>query len=387
MFIAGAHRHHSVPLAPSPSNPLAKSVLFILLALACLAPFTEPWMALLAGITIALVGLTAFAAPSKKASKLLIQCAVVLLGFSVELSAIGRGGLMGLAFAVGTIVLTLVVGFSLGTLLSTPIKLSALLSSGTAICGGSAIAATGPAIRASDTHMAVALACIFVLNGIALILFPPIGHALALTQEQFGAWAAVAIHDVSSVVGASKAYGDIALQEATIIKLTRALWIVPVALGLSIAVPWLERRAAAKTGEPVAPVKLSLSSILPWFIAAFVAAAAVRTFVPAVALPRFEWWGDSLLSIADVLKAVAKRLMTLALFFIGAGLSRQAIAAVGWRPFAQAIVMWVVISVVALFVVRSTVTGRITTSAQVRPQPSTGVLPHSEADFFLPAEP
>jgi uncharacterized membrane protein YadS len=172
------------------------------------------------------------------------------------------------------------------------------------------------------------------------------------------------------------------MQEATIIKLTRALWIVPVALSLSIAVPWLERRAAARTGEPIAPVKLSLGSILPWFIAAFVAAAAVRTFVPAIALPRFDWWGDSLLSIADVLKAVAKRLMTLALFLIGAGLSRKAIAAVGWRPFAQAIAMWVVISVVALLVVRSTVTGRITRTGEPAPAHSTGTLPHSEADFF-----
>ena len=198
--------------------------------MACLLPWAEPWMALVAGMVLALLNLSAFGAASKTLSRVLIQVAVVLFGFSADLEVVRRAGVIGLLFAAGTIVTTIAVGFGLGRLLGTPLKLTALLCAGTAICGGSAIAATGPAIRATHVHMTVAMACVFVLNGAALLLFPPLGHALGLSELQFGAWAAVAIHDVSSVVGATKVYGAEALREGTVIKLTRALWIVPVAL-------------------------------------------------------------------------------------------------------------------------------------------------------------
>ncbi len=365
-----------------------KPAIFLVFGALCLLPWAEPWMALLTGVVLALAGMTAFAGPSKKLSKILIQVAVVLLGFSTDLRVVMDAGLIGLAFAVGTIVATLIVGFGLGAILGTETKLTALLSTGTAICGGSAIAATGPAIRASDLQMSVALACVFILNSVALLIFPPIGHALGLSQHQFGAWAAVAIHDVSSVVGAARTYGDVALQDATVIKLTRALWIVPVAIAMALIVGAIERRAAARAGagEAAAPLPLKLATILPWFIVAFVVACVLRTTVPAIAMDRFDWGGGSkLLSIADVLKVIAKALMTLALYLIGAGLSRRAILSVGWRPFVQAVITWVFIGVVALFVVRGTIDGGEGTAAVGQPAAqklAPGRAAGTEAEFF-----
>ncbi|MGQ0629029.1 MAG: YeiH family protein [Phycisphaerales bacterium] len=331
--------------------------LFIVLALATLLPFVQPWMALLCGIALALLGWAAFPMLAKSSSRLLMQSAVVLFGLSADLHVIRDAGLTGVGFSIGTIVATTLVGFGLGRLLGTQSRLTALLCAGTSICGGSAIAATGPAIRATDTQMSVALACVFVLNAVALLTFPTLGHALGMEERAFGAWAAVAIHDVSSVVGAARAYGPLALSDAIIIKLTRALWIVPLVAVLTLLVARADRRAALQ-GTPmtgVSPVKFSLLTVLPWFIIGFVLAATLRTFVPMIGEGRFDWGGDKLLSLSDVTKFVGTRLMTVALLLIGAGLSRAALAKVGWRPFAQAVGMWVCICLLALLAVRGTV--------------------------------
>lgn len=321
---------------------MPRQVLFLILAAACLLPWVTAPVALAVGVAIALLGLSAFEKPAKKYSRLIIQIAIVLLGFSIDLRLVLQAGAAGLGFAAGTILFTFALGLGLGRLLGAEPKLTTLLCSGTAICGGSAIAATGSVIRASDAQMSVALAAVFVLNAIALYVFPPLGHAMNLSQEQFGAWAAVAIHDMSSVVAAGKAFGDQALQQATVIKLARVLWIVPV----SLLAGWIiGRAAAAQADTPSKPKVLfaRVATIVPWFIALFVVASVARTYL---ALPA---------GLADNLKLVAKQGMVLALFLIGSGLSRKALAQVGWRPFVLATVLWVAISVVALLVIRGTV--------------------------------
>jgi molybdenum ABC transporter molybdate-binding protein len=332
-----------------------------LIVIAGLVYALSPWgsapVALAVGLAVALLGLNPWPAQTKKWSRLALQVGVVLLGFSMDLRVVADAGVKGLAFAVGTIILTGVVGFLLGGLLGTPVRLTALLSAGTAICGGSAIAATGPAVRASDVQMSVALASVFVLNALALFIFPPLGHALGLSQAQFGTWAAVAIHDVSSVVGAAKVYGNHALQEATVVKLTRALWIAPVALALSALVPMLERRTPAAAEAP--PVRRpGWGTAVPWFIVGFVLASLLRTTTP--------WLADSRLALLSAgkdaclgedFKLIGKSLLVAALFLIGTGLSRSAVASVGWRPFVQAVGMWLTITLAALGVVKWTIPG------------------------------
>lgn len=311
-------------------SPAFGPPLFALGALASVV-IASPPLSLAAGLVLALAAPGTWSAPARSWSRRLIQAAVVLLGFRMDLGEVARAGLSGMAFAAGTIVGTFALGAALGRLLRTDRTVTTLLSAGTAICGGSAIAATSSAIGAGAPSTAVAMAVVFLLNAVALYAFPPIGHALGLTQPQFGAWAAVAIHDVSSVVGAAQVYGDEALQHATAIKLTRALWIAPVVLLAGMLV----RRPAADGARRRVPV--------PWFIFLFVLAAAVRPFVPG--------GGDT----TRVLGIVARAFMSLALFLIGSGLSVSAVRSVGWRALAQGVAMWLVLSVVALLVVRATV--------------------------------
>jgi len=301
---------------------------------------------LLAGIAMALMGVVQPGALEKKISRYLIQACVVLLGFRMDLHQVAKAGTSGLAFAVGTIAGTFVLGWALGRLLKVEGKVSALLSSGTAICGGSAIAAVSSVIGASGTAISVATGTVFILNGVALFVFPVLGRELGLTPTQFGTWAGVAIHDVSSVVGAAQAFADQArgagtdasgaVDTATVVKLSRVLWIVPICL---IAAAWVRSRAGdgvARGGKKPLPV--------PWFIGLFILAAGARTVFPG-----------ALGEASPGLLSIAKSGMTLALFLIGAGLSRKALREVGWRALVQGIVMWVAISVAALAVVRGTV--------------------------------
>lgn len=236
--------------------------------------------------------------------------------------AVGREGLL---FTVASICSTLLLGSFLGKWLGLGRHVVHLISCGTAICGGSAIAAVGPVLRAKDEEISVALGTVFVLNALALFTFPPIGHALAMTQNQFGFWCAIAIHDTSSVVGAAAEYGQQALEVATTVKLARALWIIPVSLGTAL----LFKRQDVR-------IKV------PYFIVGFVGAMLLNTFVPQ-AKP-----------LGTVLVQLAKIGLTLTLFFIGAGLSAKVVRAVGARPYVLGLLLWVVVSTVSLYAILHT---------------------------------
>lgn len=299
---------------------------FAALLIFCVTPWASPPIALALGLALALTLGHPFASRNSKATKLLLQTSVVLLGFGMNLQKVVEAGRTGFIFTVVTIVGTLLLGFLLGRAMNISRTTSHLISSGTAICGGSAIAAVGPVVNATDEEMSVALGTVFILNSIALFIFPMIGHRLAMTQPQFGVWAAIAIHDTSSVVGAAAKYGAEALQIATTVKLTRALWIVPVTLATAF---FFKRKSAKVT--------------IPWFILYFVIASVLRTYIAAPA----EVW--------STLTMLAKIGLTITLFLIGAGLSRKSIAAVGARPLILGILLWIAISSVSLFAVLRTV--------------------------------
>lgn len=323
-------------------------------AAACLTPWITPPIALAIGFVLALTGWTISPRITTKYAKILIQVGVVLLGFSMDLRDVARAGMVGVVFAAGTIIGTFVLGWLVGRMLKTEAKLTTLLSAGTAICGGSAIAAVGSVIAATEAQIAVAIGTVFLLNAVGLYIFPLLGHMLEMTQVQFGTWAAVAIHDVSSVVGAAAAYDQfaefkngptpaLAMQTATAVKLSRALWIAPVALAAGW---WFSRETDVQSG-----VKRKGKIPIPWFVLWFVAAAAVGTYVPAmretlIGGHSLTWWGA----------AAAKKLMAVALLLIGCGLSLKAIAAVGWRAITLGVVLWVAISVAAAWVVLRVVT-------------------------------
>jgi uncharacterized integral membrane protein (TIGR00698 family) len=299
---------------------------FAALLIFCVTPWASPPIALALGLALALTLGHPFASRNSKATKLLLQTSVVLLGFGMNLQKVVEAGRTGFIFTIVTIVGTLILGFLLGRAMNISPTTSHLISSGTAICGGSAIAAVGPVVNATDEEMSVALGTVFILNSIALFIFPMIGHRLGMTQPQFGVWAAIAIHDTSSVVGAAAKYGADALQIATTVKLTRALWIVPVTLATAF---FFKRKSAKVT--------------IPWFILWFVVASVLRTYIAAPA----EVW--------STLTMLAKIGLTITLFLIGAGLSRKSIAAVGARPLILGVLLWIAISSVSLFAVLRTV--------------------------------
>ncbi len=282
----------------------------------------SPAVALFLGIAIALTVGAPYGKTNKKVSKYLLQAAVVGLGFNMNLHASLAAGKEGMMFTIVSVVGVMVVGVLLGKLLKVNPKNAYLISSGTAICGGSAIAAVSPIIDADDNDTSLALATIFILNAIALFIFPPIGEALGLTQQQFGTWAAIAIHDTSSVVGAGAAYGEQALEVATTIKLTRALWIFPLAL-VSILM-------FRSKGKKIA---------IPWFIFLFIGTMVLNTYV---ALP--EWFTTNVVMLS-------KKALGVTLFLIGCGLSVGAIKKVGAKPLILGIVLWAIISVTTLLVV------------------------------------
>jgi uncharacterized integral membrane protein (TIGR00698 family) len=306
-----------------------RKAVFVLLILFLLSPYGSPPVALALGLLLAFTIGDPFPQLSGKPTKYLLQASVVLLGFGMNLSAIVKAGRDGILFTIATIFGTLALGYLVGKFLTVPSKTSALISSGTAICGGSAIAAVGPAINAENDEMSVALGTVFVLNSVALFLFPILGHAFGLNEHQFGIWAAIAIHDTSSVVGAAQAYGSEALATATTVKLARALWIAPLALIFA----FLYRKADGGSKARVA---------IPWFIFLFIAAAAFRTYAPhSLFLP----------SMFDSIVNLAKAGMTVTLFLIGASLSPQTLKAVGIRPLFQGILLWIVISLAGLWAV------------------------------------
>ena len=309
-----------------------RQALFIAAAAFCLTPWISPPLALALGAILALTHENPFAHLGKKVSAKLLQVCVVFLGFGMDLPVVLRTGFEGAGLAAVTIATTLGLGWILGKQLGINRKVSALISAGTAICGGSAIAAVGSVIAVGESEISVAMGTIFILNAAALFLFPAIGHALGLSQVQFGTWAGIAIHDISSVVGASARYGLDALQTATAVKLSRALWIIPVCLAAAaIFQPCEALRQIATHRQHKVQV--------PWFIGLFLLASVARSFVPGMS------------GIAPTLGHVATTGLTLTLFLIGAGLSTKTLRAVGWRPFLQGVLLWLFISVVSLIVI------------------------------------
>lgn len=307
---------------------LFRKIIFFLAILACLTPLVSPPIALALGLVLALAVGNPYLPETQKTTNYLLQISVVLLGFGMNLSNVIEAGKKGILFTVATIFGTLIVGSLLGKLLKVEEKTSSLISSGTAVCGGSAIAATAPAIRAGSNEISVALSAIFILNSVALFVFPLVGRALGLTDNQFGIWAAIAIHDTSSVVGAGAKFGGEALAIATTVKLARALWIVPVALLFA----FLYR---PKHGET------RIKEMIPWFIFLFILAIVIRTYAPLSMIP----------SLFDSLVNIGRAGLTVTLFLIGASLTRETIKAVGFRPMLQSVLLWIMISLVSLFAV------------------------------------
>jgi uncharacterized integral membrane protein (TIGR00698 family) len=284
--------------------------------------------ALLAGVALGLTVGNPWARRTPRIAQRLLAASVVALGAGMDLRVVARVGVNGLGYTAAGITLALVLGSWLGRRLGVARDTSLLLSVGTAICGGSAIAAVAPVIGAKARDVSAAIIAVFVLNAVALFLFPAIGHALHLSQRAFGLWAALAIHDTSSVVGAAAAYGREALDVATAAKLARALWIVPVALGVAAI------RARAKGTTTQARPKR------PWFIAGFLLAAALVTYLPA------------LRPAGHLVASAAHRMLALTLFLIGLGLSREGLRELGIRPLVLAIALWVVLASASLGAIR-----------------------------------
>jgi uncharacterized integral membrane protein (TIGR00698 family) len=290
-------------------------------ALAGFSSWVTPPVALFLGLIFALLCGQAYPKFNKKVSKKLLQYSVIGLGFGMNLHASLASGKEGMIFTIISVIGTMVIGMLIGRkVLKMNRDTAYLISSGTAICGGSAIAAVGPVIKAKESDMSVALATIFILNAIALFIFPVLGEWMGLTQQQFGTWAAIAIHDTSSVVGAGAAYGEEALQVATTIKLTRALWIIPLALITSVIFKNENKKIS-----------------IPWFILWFVVAILINTYLL-----------DSAPMVGKIISGIARKGLIITMFFIGASLSTDVLKAVGIKPLIQGVLLWIVISVSSL---------------------------------------
>jgi uncharacterized integral membrane protein (TIGR00698 family) len=296
-----------------------RKVFFVLIFALCFTGFLSPPVALTIGILFGLLLETPLPDQTRTGARLLLQFSVVALGFGMNLHEVWKAGRSGFVYTAVGIIFGFAVGLVLARWLVVGGRCGYLITAGTAICGGSAIAAVGPILHADAEEMAVSLGAVFALNSVALLIFPPLGHWLALTQTQFGLWAALAIHDTSSVVGAASRYGAEALVVGTTVKLARALWIVPVALA-------------------TAAIKRSNSKIVfPWFILFFCLASVLNTCAPA-------WSG-----YCHGLFQAGRLGLTATLFLIGAGISRETLRQVGWRPMALAIALWIVVGTLSLY--------------------------------------
>jgi len=302
--------------------PALAKILFVLALVLSLTGILSPPVALLSGILFGLLFTHPFAQSSRTAARILLQVSVVALGFGMNLFEVLKAGRSGFIYTALGISFAFLVGTALARLLQVRGNTSFLITTGTAICGGSAIAAIGPIVQANEEEMAVSLGTVFILNSVALLIFPPIGNALHLSQSQFGLWAALAIHDTSSVVGAATKYGPQALIVGTTVKLARALWIVPLAL-------------------VTAAVKRHRAQIqFPWFILFFVFAALANTYLPAQH------------SATKTFFTLGRFGLTATLFLIGTGISRRTLKEVGWRPLLQGVLLWVAVGLTSLYFVR-----------------------------------
>ncbi len=292
-----------------------KKIAYILLVIFCLTPFTSSPISLLIGIIFAVLLGNPFEKLTHKYIHLLLQISIVGLGFGLNFNEAIQAGKSGLLLTVASITSVLILGYFIGRILKLEKNLSYLITVGTAICGGSAIAAVSPIIKPKSNQISLALAIVFSLNSIALFIYPAIGHALQLTQEQFGLWAAVGIHDTSSVVGAANKYGPEALKIATTVKLARALWIIPV----SVLTMLLFKQKGTK-------VKI------PWFIGLFILAIICNTFVPQLSV------------ITPSILHISKSGLNLTLFLIGTTLTLSVIKSISFKPMLLAVVLWILIS-------------------------------------------
>jgi uncharacterized integral membrane protein (TIGR00698 family) len=294
--------------------------LFFLGLIVCASGLVSPPISLMGGIIFGLTFTHPFFSESKRLARVLLQTSVVALGFGIDLHEVLKVGRSGFAYTAVGILLALMAGLALGRMLRVRSKASFLISAGTAICGGSAIAAIGAIVEADEEEMSVSLGTVFLLNSIALLIFPLAGYLLHLSQRQFGLWAALAIHDTSSVVGATSKYGPDALMTGITVKLARALWIVPLALG-------------------TAAIRRNRSRIqLPWFILLFCLAAVAGAYAP---VHSFSGW----------LNLLGKCGLTATLFLIGTGTSPEMLKNVGWRPLLQGVLLWIVIAVASLLLI------------------------------------
>src|SRR5215467_7409376 len=297
-------------------NP--KIIFFVLLILSATG-FISPPIALCAGIIFGLSLTHPYSLDSKSLSKFLLQASIVALGFGMNLHEVLKAGRNGFLYTFLGITFAMLAGLLIGKLLIVRGTTSYLISTGTAICGGSAIAAVGPILHASEEEMAVSLGTVFILNSIALFIFPVIGKSLGLSQSQFGLWSALAIHDTSSVVGAASRYGTQALIIATTVKLARALWIVPLAFFT----------AAIKHGKSKVTI--------PWFILFFFWAAVINTYGPQDA------------ALSQKFFTLGKLGLTATLFLIGTSISKSTLKEVGWRPLVQGVLLWLVVGSLSLY--------------------------------------
>lgn len=303
-------------------SPNTSKFIFLVGIAVCCTPFISPAISLFMGLLIAQFTGHPFIQFNHNATQTLLQFSVVGLGFGMNVQSAIQAGKEGILLTIVSITGTLIFGALMGKWLKIEHKTSFLISAGTAICGGSAIAAISPVIKAEEKQISVALGCVFILNSIALFAFPAIGHYLNLSQTQFGLWCAIAIHDTSSVVGAASKFGPHALEVATTVKLARALWIIPVAFMST----FIFKNKSKK-------IKI------PYFIGIFVLVMIANSYIPALKM------------ISPLMVTIAKAGLTLTLFLIGAGLSRQVVVSVGVKPLFQGVVLWISISAVALYAV------------------------------------
>ena len=298
---------------------LLLQILFLALAVLSFSPIVSPPIALLFGILF--VNIFGKVLETDSFVKKLLQYSIVGLGFGINLNTAIEAGSQGFLFTVSTIALVMIFGLFLAKILKIDKTIAQLISAGTAICGGSAIAAVAPILKANSKQTSVALGIVFVLNAVALFIFPEIGHFFNLTQNQFGIWSAIAIHDTSSVVGAASKYGNEALQIATTVKLARALWIIPLAFLISV---FTKSEGKIK---------------IPYFIGFFVLAILAGTYLPF--LQNFN----------TIISEISRDTLKVALFLIGAGLSLQNLKNIGIKPLLLGIILWIFISSISLYAV------------------------------------
>lgn len=301
-------------------NAKLQQFIFGVLFLLCTSTFVSPPLALVLGLLVANLFGHPYLHLNQKATNVLLQISVVGLGFGMNVTSALVAGKEGFLFTIASILSTLILGTFIGKWLNIEKKTSHLISCGTAICGGSAIAAIAPVIQSNEKQTSVALGVIFILNSVALFLFPAVGHWLDLTQKEFGLWCAIAIHDTSSVVGAASKFGPEALHIATTVKLARALFIIPVALITAFIFKNKYRKLK-----------------IPYFIGLFVLAMIANTYWPEMDI------------IGPYLVSASKIGLTITMFLIGAGLNSNVMKSAGLKPLAQGVLLWIFIAIATLF--------------------------------------